>query len=153
MCADGFRKVVKVDQGGLKVERDDLEFQHMYFQRGQEQLLDMIKRKVGHPCQMFMFSLTPTPPVPLTLRSCIKNMTGVEHDQNEDGICILMMLLCFMNFATNILFYVCFFTYWHVHTKYFSVFYFMLIKSNSNGLWVHAHAFHPNIYKVKVYMY
>ena len=46
--ADGFRKVVKVDQGGLKVERDDLEFQHMYFQRGQEQLLDMIKRKVGY---------------------------------------------------------------------------------------------------------
>ena len=97
--------MVKVDQGGLKVERDDLEFQHMYFQRGQEQLLDMIKRKVGHPCQMFMFSLTPPPPMPLTLRSCIKNMTGVEHDQNEDGICILkMLLLCFMNFAMNILF-------------------------------------------------
>ncbi|XP_025115865.1 heat shock factor protein-like isoform X2 [Pomacea canaliculata] len=42
----GFRKVVHVEQGGLKVEKDDLEFQHPYFQRGQELLLDLIKRKV-----------------------------------------------------------------------------------------------------------
>lgn len=43
---DGFRKVVHVEQGGLKVEIDDLEFQHAYFQRGQIELLDLIKRKV-----------------------------------------------------------------------------------------------------------
>ncbi|KAK7497650.1 hypothetical protein BaRGS_00011045 [Batillaria attramentaria] len=43
----GFRKQTHPDQGGLKVERDDLEFGHMYFQRGQEQLLDMIKRKAA----------------------------------------------------------------------------------------------------------
>ncbi|XP_070200741.1 heat shock factor protein 4-like isoform X2 [Littorina saxatilis] len=41
----GFRKVVKIEQGGLKMEHDDLEFQHMYFQRGEEQLLDLIKRR------------------------------------------------------------------------------------------------------------
>ncbi|KAG9345010.1 hypothetical protein JZ751_009550 [Albula glossodonta] len=43
----GFRKVVHIEQGGLlKPERDDTEFQHPYFVRGQEHLLENIKRKV-----------------------------------------------------------------------------------------------------------
>ncbi|XP_058515442.1 heat shock factor protein 1 isoform X2 [Ochotona princeps] len=43
----GFRKVVRIEQGGLvKPERDDTEFQHPCFLRGQEQLLENIKRKV-----------------------------------------------------------------------------------------------------------
>nr|XP_027807347.1 heat shock factor protein 1 isoform X3 [Marmota flaviventris] len=47
VCADGFRKVVHIEQGGLvKPERDDTEFQHPCFLRGQEQLLENIKRKV-----------------------------------------------------------------------------------------------------------
>ncbi|XP_006887497.1 PREDICTED: heat shock factor protein 1-like [Elephantulus edwardii] len=41
----GFRKVVHIEHGGLvKPEKDDTEFQHTCFLRGQEQLLD-IKRK------------------------------------------------------------------------------------------------------------
>ncbi|XP_030266367.1 heat shock factor protein 1 isoform X1 [Sparus aurata] len=43
----GFRKVVHIEQGGLvKPERDDTEFQHPFFVRGQEHLLENIKRKV-----------------------------------------------------------------------------------------------------------
>ena len=43
----GFQKVVHIEQGGLvKPERDDTEFQHPCFLRGQEQLLENIKRKV-----------------------------------------------------------------------------------------------------------
>nr|XP_033790374.1 heat shock factor protein 1 isoform X2 [Geotrypetes seraphini] len=43
----GFRKVVHIEQGGLlKPEKDDTEFQHPYFLRGQEKLLENIKRKV-----------------------------------------------------------------------------------------------------------
>ncbi|XP_017285207.1 heat shock factor protein 1 isoform X2 [Kryptolebias marmoratus] len=43
----GFRKVVHIEQGGLvKPEKDDTEFQHPFFVRGQEQLLENIKRKV-----------------------------------------------------------------------------------------------------------
>ncbi|XP_034748568.1 heat shock factor protein 1 isoform X2 [Etheostoma cragini] len=43
----GFRKVVHIEQGGLvKPEKDDTEFQHQFFIRGQEGLLDNIKRKV-----------------------------------------------------------------------------------------------------------
>ena len=44
--ADGFRKVVNIEHGGLKVERDDMEFAHQYFIRDQESLLENIKRKV-----------------------------------------------------------------------------------------------------------
>uniref|UniRef100_A0A3Q2P4Q5 Heat shock transcription factor 1 n=1 Tax=Fundulus heteroclitus TaxID=8078 RepID=A0A3Q2P4Q5_FUNHE len=43
----GFRKVVHIEQGGLvKPEKDDTEFQHPFFVRGQEHLLENIKRKV-----------------------------------------------------------------------------------------------------------
>lgn len=44
---DGFRKVTNIEQG-LKTEKDDLEFQHPYFQKDQEQLLEHIKRKITH---------------------------------------------------------------------------------------------------------
>lgn len=43
----GFRKVTNIEQG-LKTEKDDLEFQHPYFQKGQEHLLEHIKRKITH---------------------------------------------------------------------------------------------------------
>ncbi|KAM3828827.1 heat shock factor protein 4 [Vipera latastei] len=44
----GFRKVVNIEQGGLvKPERDDTEFQHLYFLQGHEHLLELIKRKVS----------------------------------------------------------------------------------------------------------
>ncbi|KAM8947891.1 heat shock factor protein 4 isoform 2-T2 [Pelodytes ibericus] len=44
----GFRKVVNIEQGGLvKPERDDTEFQHLYFLQGYEHLLEHIKRKVS----------------------------------------------------------------------------------------------------------
>ncbi|KAK2155755.1 hypothetical protein LSH36_232g02019 [Paralvinella palmiformis] len=42
----GFRKVTNVEHGGLKTEKDDMEFSHQYFQRGKEHLLENIKRKV-----------------------------------------------------------------------------------------------------------
>ena len=42
----GFRKVLNIEQGGLKVDRDEMEFQHHWFIRGQPELLVHIKRKV-----------------------------------------------------------------------------------------------------------
>lgn len=46
--ADGFRKVVSIEQGGLlRPERDHVEFQHPSFVRGREQLLERVRRKVG----------------------------------------------------------------------------------------------------------
>ncbi|XP_061479711.1 heat shock factor protein 2 isoform X2 [Rhineura floridana] len=44
----GFRKVVHVDSGIVKLERDGpAEFQHPYFKQGREDLLEHIKRKVS----------------------------------------------------------------------------------------------------------
>ncbi|NWV30538.1 HSF2 protein, partial [Origma solitaria] len=44
----GFRKVVHVDSGIVKLERDGpVEFQHAYFRQGREDLLERIKRKVS----------------------------------------------------------------------------------------------------------
>ncbi|XP_073483277.1 heat shock factor protein 2 isoform X3 [Aquarana catesbeiana] len=48
MESDGFRKVVHVDSGIVKQERDGpVEFQHPYFIQGQDELLENIKRKVS----------------------------------------------------------------------------------------------------------
>merc|ERR1719357_272632 len=43
----GFHKVMSVESGGLKGDKDEIEFAHPYFLRGQEHLLDQIKRKVS----------------------------------------------------------------------------------------------------------
>jgi hypothetical protein len=58
----GFHKVMSVDSGGLKGEREEMEFAHLYFLRGQEHLLSEIKRKVsiGH---------TKPPPIMPTIRN------------------------------------------------------------------------------------
>lgn len=46
--ADGFRKVMHIDTGIVKQERDGpVEFQHPYFKHGQDDLLENIKRKVS----------------------------------------------------------------------------------------------------------
>ncbi len=45
---DGFRKVMHIDTGIVKQERDGpVEFQHPYFKHGQDDLLENIKRKVN----------------------------------------------------------------------------------------------------------
>jgi len=43
----GFHKVMSVESGGLKGDREEIEFAHLFFLRGQEHLLDQIKRKVS----------------------------------------------------------------------------------------------------------
>eukprot|EP00064_Thunnus_orientalis_P021577 superscaffoldBa00006633_g21742 len=45
----GFRKVMHIDTGIVKQERDGpVEFQHPYFKHGQDDLLENIKRKVSN---------------------------------------------------------------------------------------------------------
>ena len=46
---DGFHKVVSVEHGGLRVEKDEMEFAHPFFLQGNEGSLELIKRKVGSP--------------------------------------------------------------------------------------------------------
>ncbi|XP_069681887.1 heat shock factor protein isoform X2 [Periplaneta americana] len=42
----GFHKVVSIDGGGLKVDKDEMEFAHQYFIMGHPYLLEHIKRKI-----------------------------------------------------------------------------------------------------------
>ena len=44
-CLDGFRKVVGAEQGGLRAEKDDWQFQNANFIRSQPRLLENVKRK------------------------------------------------------------------------------------------------------------
>ncbi|XP_012276946.1 heat shock factor protein 1 isoform X2 [Orussus abietinus] len=43
----GFHKKVSVDLGGLKCDRDEMEFAHQYFCKGHPYLLEHIKRKIA----------------------------------------------------------------------------------------------------------
>lgn len=43
---DGFRKLTSIENSGLKSDKDDMEFFHQYFLKGQEGYLEFIKRKV-----------------------------------------------------------------------------------------------------------
>ncbi|UJR36288.1 hypothetical protein I4U23_029017 [Adineta vaga] len=45
----GFRKISNIEHGSLKNERDDIEFAHPNFIRGQESLLESIKRRAPEP--------------------------------------------------------------------------------------------------------
>ncbi|XP_059178231.1 heat shock factor protein 4-like isoform X2 [Physella acuta] len=56
----GFRKVTHIDQGGLKIEKDDLEFSHQFFQRGEQDMLQYIKRKVSNPAVRTTDHLAPS---------------------------------------------------------------------------------------------
>ncbi|KAI0225643.1 Heat shock factor protein 1 [Lamellibrachia satsuma] len=45
----GFHKMSNIDQGSLKMEKDDMQFSHPYFVRGKKNLLVRIKRKIPMP--------------------------------------------------------------------------------------------------------
>lgn len=45
---DGFHKITSLDNGGLKFDRDEMEFTHPCFQRGHPFMLENIKRKIAH---------------------------------------------------------------------------------------------------------
>lgn len=49
--ADGFHKITSIENGGLKFDRDEIEFSHEFFQRGHRELLEHIKRKIANSKQ------------------------------------------------------------------------------------------------------
>lgn len=44
---DGFHKIASVELGGLKCDKDEIEFAHQYFCKGSPHLVENIKRKVS----------------------------------------------------------------------------------------------------------
>lgn len=51
----GFRKVPNLESGGLRPDRDEMEFAHPYFVQGEEANLEFIKRKVSWFCSFDLF--------------------------------------------------------------------------------------------------
>lgn len=51
LYTDGFHKITSIDNGGLKFDKDEMEFSHPYFQKGHPYLLEHIKRKIANPKQ------------------------------------------------------------------------------------------------------
>lgn len=47
----GFHKITSIDNGGLKFDKDEMEFSHPYFQKGHPYLLEHIKRKIANTKQ------------------------------------------------------------------------------------------------------
>lgn len=46
--SDGFHKITSIDNGGLKFDRDEMEFSHPCFKRNCPYLLEHIKRKIAN---------------------------------------------------------------------------------------------------------
>lgn len=51
LSLDGFHKITSIDNGGLKFDRDEMEFSHPCFQKDHPFLLEHIKRKIANPKQ------------------------------------------------------------------------------------------------------
>ncbi|XP_046631290.1 heat shock factor protein 1-like isoform X2 [Daphnia pulicaria] len=74
----GFHKVVSVDSGGLKVDKDEMEFAHMYFLQGQEFLLEHIKRKI--PISKQEETKHPKPEVLSRVLADVRSMKGKQEN-------------------------------------------------------------------------
>ncbi|XP_058233420.1 heat shock factor protein 1 isoform X3 [Hemibagrus wyckioides] len=80
----GFRKVVHIEQGGLvKPEKDDTEFQHPYFIRGQEHLLENIKRKVTTVSNIKHEDLKLSPEDVSKMISDVQHMKGKQESMDS----------------------------------------------------------------------
>ncbi|KAK6982555.1 heat shock factor protein-like isoform X1 [Biomphalaria glabrata] len=82
----GFRKVTHVDQGGLKIEKDDLQFQHQFFQRGERDMLQFIKRKVSTTMIRTTDALTPTKTDELTRVLAEMKQVKVKQDSMDQNL-------------------------------------------------------------------
>ncbi|XP_060799148.1 heat shock factor protein 1 isoform X4 [Neoarius graeffei] len=80
----GFRKVVHIEQGGLvKPEKDDTEFQHPYFLRGQEHLLENIKRKVTTVSNIKHEDMKLSPDEVSKMISDVQHMKGKQESMDN----------------------------------------------------------------------
>lgn len=72
----GFHKITSIDNGGLKFDRDEMEFSHPYFQKGHPYLLEHIKRKIANPKAAEAEKVSPKTETVTRVLSEVKNMRG-----------------------------------------------------------------------------
>merc|ERR1711988_159975 len=78
----GFHKVMSVDSGGLRGDREETEFSHTYFLRGQEHLLDQIKRKVNPAASKGVSNFVPS--IKSEKVTEVLSEVGVLRERQED---------------------------------------------------------------------
>ena len=76
---DGFHKITSIDNGGLKFDKDEMEFSHPYFQKGHPYLLEHIKRKIANPKQAEAEKSTSKVETVNRVLSEVKNMRGRQE--------------------------------------------------------------------------
>lgn len=72
----GFHKITSIDNGGLKFDKDEMEFSHPYFQKGHPYLLEHIKRKIANPKPMEVEKTATKTETVNRVLSEVKNMRG-----------------------------------------------------------------------------
>ncbi|CAO1420763.1 unnamed protein product [Diamesa serratosioi] len=75
----GFHKITSIDNGGLKFDKDEMEFSHPYFQKGHPYLLEHIKRKIANPKQAEAEKSTSKVETVNRVLSEVKNMRGRQE--------------------------------------------------------------------------
>lgn len=75
----GFHKITSIDNGGLKFDKDEMEFSHPYFQKGHPYLLEHIKRKIANPKQAETDKTTTKAETVSRVLNEVKNMRGRQE--------------------------------------------------------------------------
>lgn len=73
---DGFHKIASIDNGGLKFDKDEMEFSHPCFQRDNPYLLEHIKRKIATTKQAPEDKATVKPEIVNKVMSEVKVVRG-----------------------------------------------------------------------------
>lgn len=75
----GFHKITSIDNGGLKFDKDEMEFSHPYFQKSHPYLLEHIKRKIANPKPVENEKTTTKTETVNRVLSEVKNMRGKQE--------------------------------------------------------------------------
>ncbi|KAL0104261.1 hypothetical protein PUN28_017172 [Cardiocondyla obscurior] len=78
----GFHKKVSVELGGLKCDKDEIEFAHQYFCKDQPYLVEKIKRKVANKNQDTTLA-TIKPELVSKMLAEVKNMRGRQENMDS----------------------------------------------------------------------
>lgn len=79
MFTDGFHKISNIDNGGLKFDKDEMEFSHPCFKKDSPYLLEHIKRKIANSKVVEEKTGEPTNAVNKVL-SEVKSMRGTQEN-------------------------------------------------------------------------
>ncbi|XP_029170843.1 heat shock factor protein 1-like isoform X2 [Nylanderia fulva] len=75
----GFHKKVSVELGGLKCDKDEMEFAHQFFHKGQPYLVEHIKRKIASSKSQDVAHSSMKPEIMTKVLAEVRNMRGRQE--------------------------------------------------------------------------